>query len=252
MAVEALRFPARAAARAPARCATVRGPPHQQPQLIRTAERLADVVVRAELHGLNGGSHGAERGDHDDGRFWRVLPEPAQHVEALAIGQLQIREYQMKVFACTEVEGFPDGCSGLHLVSLGGQEWFRTGGESRNRRQRRVWFPSAGSSFKCGKMSSARLPRGAAACSSRRPPSASTSFLDSPAASRPFLMRFSSARRTGGDRLENESAPRRRSRPNRPSAGFRGRRAARERRAPTHSQDGIRPGTHTLQLFRSF
>ena len=55
-------------------------------------ERLVDVVIRAELHRLDGVLDRGERRHQDDQRLRRLLLDLAQHAQAIAVGQLEVEQ----------------------------------------------------------------------------------------------------------------------------------------------------------------
>ena len=62
-------------------------------------ERLVDVVVRAELHRLDGVLDRREGGHQDDQRLGRLLLDSAQHGQAVAVGQLEVEQHQIDALA---------------------------------------------------------------------------------------------------------------------------------------------------------
>ena len=91
-------------------------------QLVGTVERLAEVVLGPELHGLDGGFHGAEGGDHDDGNVGRLLGEPAQYLNAAAVGQSQVGDHEVVLPGRAEPQGIGNGGAGFHLVPFVGED----------------------------------------------------------------------------------------------------------------------------------
>ena len=77
-------------------------------------ERLVDVVVRAELHRLDGVLDRRKRGHQDDQRLGRLLLDALQHRQPVAVRQLEVE--QNEVDACAaHLNGF---CGGVRFEDL--------------------------------------------------------------------------------------------------------------------------------------
>jgi hypothetical protein len=81
----------------------LRGVAHERPQRV-VLEIFGDVVVRAELHRLNGGLDLADRGDHHDLEHGVLLFGDAQEVEPTHAGQADVEEHEIDVALAQDVE----------------------------------------------------------------------------------------------------------------------------------------------------
>jgi hypothetical protein len=85
-------------------------------------EGLEDVVVRAALHGVDGGLDRAEaRHDHGD-HVGHVLGDGLQQLEPAHVGHLQVAEHQVVVGAGQLDQGGGAVFGGAHPEALHGQE----------------------------------------------------------------------------------------------------------------------------------
>ena len=91
---------------------------HQQRDLLRVA-RLDDVLLRALLHGGDGGIHGGIRGDDDDGGVRMHAPDLHHGFDAVhAARHLEIDEVDGVVLGPRVVHGFAAGGRRIHRIAV--------------------------------------------------------------------------------------------------------------------------------------
>ena len=83
-------------------------------------ERLVDVVIRAELHRLDGVLDRRERRHQDDQRLRRLLLDPAQHAQAVAVGQLEVEQDEVDADRALERLGGGPGLERCRSPPAGG------------------------------------------------------------------------------------------------------------------------------------
>ena len=88
-------------------------------------ERLEHVVEGAVAHAFDGGFDGAEAGDHDDERLFRVGLQFAQEVGAFAVGQAEVQEEEVEGVLGQQFAGAGDGIGGGDVITLLAQQLFQ-------------------------------------------------------------------------------------------------------------------------------
>ncbi len=81
-------------------------------------ERLVDVIVRSETHGLDSGFENAKSGDHDHDDLAVCLFDALQNLQAVHAGQLDIEQHQLRGVVLHLLEGLLTTGSGDHVVTL--------------------------------------------------------------------------------------------------------------------------------------
>ncbi len=78
---------------------------HQQRQLLRL-ERLHQVVVGAELHGVHRRLHRTEGGDHDHQGLRVVFFDVFEHLDAAHLRHLYVQKHQVVILGDEHFQGF--------------------------------------------------------------------------------------------------------------------------------------------------
>ena len=120
------------------------------------AERFFEEIESSGAGGFDGIGDGAVAGNHDDGRGCHVLPDGAQQVDAVAIGQLHIEEVGVGATAVgmpvevrhgaanidgiafplqDQTQGAADILFVIHDQKAFGYHWLRLGAARGNRRR---------------------------------------------------------------------------------------------------------------------
>jgi hypothetical protein len=92
-------------------------PLQREEQLLR-AERLVDVIERAQLHGLDGIVDGAERRHDDELRVRLQSRRRAEHVHAVHTRQVQVEQHQVVEFTIEGLQCVLAGGDCVHGVAF--------------------------------------------------------------------------------------------------------------------------------------